>query len=959
MSKQADATFDPDNFSRRHIGIAPRDVGAMLEAVDAKSLDDLIAQTMPASIRQQAPLAIGPGLSEPDVLRKLRQTAAKNKVAVSLIGQGYYGTVLPSVIQRNILENPAWYTAYTPYQPEISQGRLEALLNFQTMVADLTGLDIANASLLDEATAAAEAMAMAHRLGRGGKSTFFVDADCHPQTIAVVRTRAKPLGWQVIVGDPLKDLDASALFGALLQYPGSSGEIRDFRPVIAALHAAGALAILAADPLALALLVPPGEIGADIAIGSMQRFGVPMGYGGPHAAYIAAKDEFKRALPGRIVGVSVDRRGAPAYRLALQTREQHIRRDKATSNICTAQVLLAVIASMYGVYHGPDGLKHIAARVRRTACVLAAGLKALGSPVETRNFFDTVTVDAGDRQQEILRRASEEGINLRRCGNGRIGISCDETTTPEIVEAVWRAFARPGAGKLAFSAIAETVKVEWPDTFARKSKFMIYAVFHQYRSETELLRYMRRLADRDLALDRCMIPLGSCTMKLNAATEMIPITWPEFSELHPFAPVDQAQGYAEMTAALSRALCAIAGYDAISLQPNSGAQGEFAGLLAIRAYHASRGEPQRNICLIPASAHGTNPASAHLAGMEVVEAASDAEGNTDIADLRAKAKMHAARLAAIMVTYPSTHGVFETEIRTICDIVHQYGGQVYLDGANLNAQVGLSRPGDYGADVGHINLHKTFCIPHGGGGPGMGPIGVKKHLAPFLPGHPERPDLGSHVGPVSAAPYGSASILPISWAYMVLMGDEGLTKATKFAILNANYIASRLGAHFPLLFKNDRGRVAHECILDMRPFKESAGVAVDDIAKRLIDYGFHAPTMSFPVPGTLMIEPTESEPKSELDRFCDAMIAIRDEIRAVEEGRMDRNNNPLHNAPHTALDLADDNWPHPYPRILGCFPAGASGDKYWCPVNRVDNVYGDRHLVCTWQPMASYSDAAE
>ena len=953
MNMPASANYDADDFSRRHIGIAPRDVRAMLETVGVQNLDDLIAQTMPASIRQHTPLAIGAGLSESEVLRKLRRTAAKNKVAVSLIGQGYYGTVLPPVIQRNILENPAWYTAYTPYQPEISQGRLEALLNFQTMVAELTGLAIANASLLDEATAAAEAMAMAYRLGHDGKSVFFVDADCHPQTIAVVRTRAEPLGWQVVVGDPQKDLNASALFGALLQYPGSSGEIRDIRPAITALHAAGALAIVAADPLALTLLVPPGEIGADIAVGSMQRFGVPMGYGGPHAAYIAAKDEFKRALPGRLVGVSVDRRGAPAYRLALQTREQHIRREKATSNICTAQVLLAVVASMYGVYHGPDRLKHIAAQIHRTTGVLAAGLNALGWTVETRNFFDTVTVDTGDRQEEVLRRAGEQGINLRRRGNGRIGISCDETTTPEIVEAVWRAFVRSGADKLAFASIAETVKVQLPETVARKSEFMTHAVFHRYRSETELLRYMRRLADRDLALDRCMIPLGSCTMKLNATAEMIPMTWPEFSDLHPFAPLDQAEGFAEMTAELSRYLCTITGYDAVSLQPNSGAQGEFAGLLAIRAYHASRGEPQRNICLIPASAHGTNPASAHLAGMEVVEAGCDADGNIDIADLRAKAETHAARLAAIMVTYPSTHGVFEKEIRTICEVVHQYGGQVYLDGANLNAQVGLARPGDYGADVSHINLHKTFCIPHGGGGPGMGPIGVKKHLAPFLPGHPERPDLGSLVGPVSAAPYGSASILPISWTYMLLMGGEGLAKATKFAILNANYIARRLGSHFALLFKNDRGRVAHECILDMRPFKELAGITVDDIAKRLIDYGFHAPTMSFPVPGTLMIEPTESEPKSELDRFCEAMISIRGEIRAIEEGRMDRNNNPLKNAPHTALDLADDNWAHPYPRMLGCYPAGASGDKYWCPVNRVENVYGDRNLICTLSPPQS------
>jgi glycine dehydrogenase len=950
MTKSENTMFDPSDFSRRHIGIAPDDIGAMLEMVDATSLDDLIAQTIPSSIRQHASLGIGRGLSETEVLRKLRRAASKNKVVVSLIGQGYYGTILPPVIQRNILENPAWYTAYTPYQSEISQGRLEALLNFQTMISDLTGLDIANASLLDEGTAAAEAMAMAHRLGRNAKSTFFIDADCHPQTIAVVRTRAEPLGWQVTVGDPQKDLKAAELFGALLQYPGCSGEVRDFQPIISTLHEVGALAILAADPLALALLTPPGEIGADIAIGSMQRFGVPMGYGGPHAAYITTKDEFKRALPGRLVGVSVDRRGSPAYRLALQTREQHIRREKATSNICTAQVLLAVIASMYGVYHGPEGLKHIAAQVHRMACVVAAGLKALGCTVETANFFDTLTVDAGERQDEILRRATEGGINLRRGGDGRIGISCDETTTPKIVEAVWRAFAKPGANQSAFPSIAKTVNVKFSDAFARKSEFMTHAVFHRYRSETELLRYMRRLADRDLALDRCMIPLGSCTMKLNATAEMIPVTWPEFADLHPFAPLAQAQGFAEMITELSKYLCAITGYDAVSLQPNSGAQGEFAGLLAIRAYHASKSEPHRTICLIPSSAHGTNPASAHLAGMEVVVVGCDPDGNVDLVDLRAKAEIHAARLAAIMVTYPSTHGVFETEIRAICEIVHRHGGQVYLDGANLNAQVGLSRPGDYGADVSHINLHKTFCIPHGGGGPGMGPIGVKKHLAPFLPGHPERPDLGSHVGPVSAAPFGSASILPISWAYMLLMGDEGLTKATMIAILNANYIAKRLEGHYALLFKNGRGRVAHECILDMRPFKESAGIAVDDIAKRLIDYGFHAPTMSFPVAGTLMIEPTESESKAELDRFCDAMIAIRSEIRVIEEGRMGRDNNPLRNAPHTAIDLTDEKWVRPYSRAEGCFPLNSlRQDKYWCPVNRVDNAYGDRNLICSCQ----------
>ncbi len=798
---------------------------------------------------------------------------------------------------------------------------------------------------------------MAQRLARSKKTAFFVDADCHPQTIAVVRTRAEPFGWKILVGDPLRDIDAETVFGALLQYPGTSGEIRDFAPAISALHAGGALAVMAADLLALVLLTPPGEVGADIAIGSSQRFGVPMGYGGPHAAYIATRDEHKRALPGRLVGVSVDSRGMPAYRLALQTREQHIRREKATSNICTAQVLLAVIASMYAVYHGPDGLRRIAVQVHRMTKTLAAGLASLGWTVQSKNYFDTLTVETGARKDEILRRAAAAGINLRAIADAdgiastAIGLSCDETTTQETVEAVWRAFGSARgdeAPKLSYETLA--AQAQAPIAFARTSAFMTHPVFHRYRSETELLRYMRRLADRDLALDRSMIPLGSCTMKLNATTEMLPVTWPEFSGLHPFAPLDQAEGYADMFGELSRALCTITGYDAVSLQPNSGAQGEYAGLLAIRAYHRSRGEDHRNVCLIPASAHGTNPASAHLAGMDVILVGCDAAGNVDLNDLRAKAEKHAVQLAAIMITYPSTHGVFETEIRAICDIVHAHGGQVYLDGANLNAQVGLARPGDYGADVGHINLHKTFCIPHGGGGPGMGPIGVKAHLAAFLPGHPARPDLPSNVGPVSAAPFGSASILPISWAYILMMGGDGLTRATQFAILNANYIAKRLENYYPLLFHGRQGRVAHECILDTRALKDATGITVDDIAKRLIDYGFHAPTMSFPVAGTLMIEPTESESKAELDRFCDAMIAIRAEIGAIESGRMDRTNNPLRNAPHTAFDLADDNWKRPYPRSVGCFPAASSRqDKYWCPVNRVDNAYGDRNLVCSWQ----------
>jgi glycine dehydrogenase len=951
--------FDPAVFAHRHIGPSVEETAAMLKTIGVSSLAELIAQTLPQAIRQDRPLDVGAGLSERDALAKLHAIAARNTVLTSMIGQGYYGTILPPVIQRNILESPAWYTAYTPYQPEISQGRLEALLNFQTMIADLTGLDIANASLLDEATAAAEGMAMARRVAKSKATAFFVDADCHPQTIAVVRTRAEPLGWRVIVGDPLRDLDPGAVFGALLQYPGSSGAIRDFRHAIAALHAAGALAVMAADPLALTLLMPPGELGADIAIGSAQRFGVPMGYGGPHAAFIATRDEHKRALPGRLVGVSVDTHGRQAYRLALQTREQHIRREKATSNICTAQVLLAVIASMYGVYHGPDGLRTIAQRVHACAATLADGLVALGWPLAHAAFFDTIAVDVGDRQAEILQRAVANGINLRGFPQGgRIGISCDETTTLAHIEAVWNSFGRKSSGATEPRYSDRSSAATIPAALLRRSAFMTHPVFHAHRSETEMLRYMRRLADRDLALDRSMIPLGSCTMKLNATAEMLPVTWPELSDLHPFAPADQAEGYAAMLDDLAAKLCAITGYDAVSLQPNSGAQGEYAGLLAIRAYHRSRGEAERNICLVPSSAHGTNPASAHMAGMEVVVVGCDADGNVDLADLRAKAERHAGRLACIMVTYPSTHGVFEAAIRDICDIVHAHGGQVYLDGANLNAMVGLARPGVFGADVSHINLHKTFCIPHGGGGPGMGPIGVKAHLAPFLPGNPVNG--GSPVGAVSAAPFGSASILPISWMYITMMGSDGLTAATAVAILNANYVAKRLEGHYPLLYKGPSGRVAHECIIDTRPFKESAGISVEDIAKRLIDYGFHAPTMSFPVAGTLMIEPTESEAKAELDRFCDAMIAIREEIRAIEDGRMDAKDNPLRNAPHTAFDLAEDAWTRPYARAQACFPvASLRTDKYWCPVNRIDNVYGDRHLVCSCPPVQEYEAAAE
>src|SRR5438445_969807 len=941
-------------FVRRHIGPSPRDIDAMLETVGAKSLAALMGQTLPSSIRQKTPLDIGRALSETEALAHMGELAAQNQVFTSLIGQGYSGTSSPAVIQRNILENPAWYTAYTPYQPEISQGRLEALFNFQTMICDLTGLDVANASLLDEATAAAEAMALAERAAHGKAKAFFVDREVHPQTLAVLRTRAEPLGWHLIVGDPLVDLDKCEVLGALLQYPASSGAVRDLRPAIATLHAKGALAIGAADLLALTLIASPGELGADIAIGSAQRFGVPMGYGGPHAAYMSVRKGLNRSLPGGSVGLSVDSRGQPADRLALQTREQHIRREKATSNICTAQVLLAVIASMYAVYHGPEGLTHIARNVHRRAAVLAAGLRKLGFALKSEMFFDTVTVDAGTRQGEIVVRAHTEAINLH-IGEGTLGIALDETTTQATVEAVWRAFG----GKLSYADIEVGARETLPAALKRDSAFLTHPVFHAHRSETELLRYMRKLSDRDLALDRAMIPLGSCTMKLNATAEMIPLTWPEFGSLHPFAPSEQAKGYAALFKRLEQWLCDITGYDAISLQPNSGAQGEYAGLLAIRAYHAARGEPHRKVCLIPSSAHGTNPASASMVGMEVVVTACDIRGDVDVDDLRAKAEKHSKNLAAVVITYPSTHGVFEEHISEICDIVHGHGGQVYLDGANMNAQVGLSRPGDYGADVSHLNLHKTFCIPHGGGGPGMGPIGVKAHLAPFLPGH-SATQTDAPVGPVSAAPFGSASILTISYIYILMMGGEGLTRATEIAILNANYIATKLDPHFPVLYRNAKGRVAHECIVDPRPLKVTSGVTVDDIAKRLIDYGFHAPTMSFPVPGTLMIEPTESESKAELDRFCDAMIAIRNEIAEIERGRWKVEASPLRYAPHTVHDIAADAWSRAYSRVEGCLPAGTSRtDKYWSPVGRVDNVYGDRNLVCACPPVEDYARAAE
>ncbi|WP_420397053.1 aminomethyl-transferring glycine dehydrogenase [Nioella sp.] len=942
--------YKPYDFAnRRHIGPSPSEMAEMFEVLGVKDLDELIEQTVPASLRQEKPLDFGKPMSERQLLYHMRQVAKKNKVFSTMIGQGFYGTVCPPAIQRNILENPAWYTAYTPYQPEISQGRLEALLNYQTMVTDLTGLDIANASLLDEATAAAEAMTMAQRVSKSKATGFFVDENCHPQNIAVMKTRAAPLGIEIIVGCP-DDLDSQAVFGAVFQYPGTYGHVRDFTDEIARLHEAKAIGIVIADPLALTVLKEPGAMGADIAVGSTQRFGVPMGFGGPSAAYMACKDAYKRNMPGRIVGVSIDAQGNPAYRLSLQTREQHIRREKATSNVCTAQALLANIASFYAVFHGPEGLKAIAQRVHRKTVRVARGLEEKGFKVEPESFFDTITVDVGPLQGAIIDAARRERINVRKIGNTRIGISLDETTRPETVERLWRAFG------IHDRKAGLTAEYRIPDALLRQSDYLTHPIFHLNRAETEMMRYMRRLADRDLALDRAMIPLGSCTMKLNAAAEMMPITWPEFSNMHPFAPAEQAQGYAELAKDLSAQLCEITGYDAMSLQPNSGAQGEYAGLLTIQAYHRANGQGERNICLIPVSAHGTNPASAHMCDMKVVVVKSAENGDIDVEDFRAKAEAAGDKLAACMITYPSTHGVFEETVREVCQITHDYGGQVYIDGANMNAMVGLVRPGDIGGDVSHLNLHKTFCIPHGGGGPGMGPIGVKAHLAPHLPGHPET---GGEQGPVSAAPLGSASILPISWAYILMMGGEGLTQATKVAILNANYIAKRLEGSYDVLFKGKGGRIAHECILDTRPFADSAHVTVDDIAKRLIDNGFHAPTMSWPVAGTLMVEPTESETKAELDRFITAMLSIRDEIAAIEKGEMDAENNPLKHAPHTVNALIGD-WDRPYSREQGCFPpASFRVDKYWPPVGRVDNAYGDRHLVCTCPPLEEYLDAAE
>ncbi|GLZ61052.1 aminomethyl-transferring glycine dehydrogenase [Micromonospora sp. NBRC 107095] len=937
-----------EQFATRHIGPGPDDERRMLEVVGHDSIDELMDAAIPEVIRWHGTLDLPDPATEAETIAELRALAARNTVAVSMIGLGYHGTHTPAVIRRNVLEDPAWYTAYTPYQPEISQGRLEALLNFQTMVTDLTGLATANASMLDEGTAAAEAMTLARRASKTKSPVYVVDADALPQTIAVITSRAEPLGIEVRVLDVERDELPAEFFGLHLQYPGASGAVRDHAGLVEAAHAVDALVTVAADLLALTLLRAPGQIGADIAAGTTQRFGVPMGFGGPHAGYLAVRSGLERMLPGRLVGVSRDADGNPAYRLALQTREQHIRREKATSNICTAQVLLAVMAGMYAVYHGPDGLRDIATRTHRMAARLAAGLRAGGVDVADVAFFDTVTARVPGRAAEVVTAAAERGVNLRLVDADQVGMSCDETTTDAHLQAVWAAFGVP-----AFDGDADAAL---PADLTRTTDFLTHPVFRSHHSETAMLRYLRRLSDFDYALDRGMIPLGSCTMKLNATTEMEPISWAEFAHIHPFAPDAQTAGYREMIGQLESWLAEVTGYDAVSVQPNAGSQGELAGLLAIRSYHASRGETHRDVCLIPSSAHGTNAASAVMAGMRVVVVACDDNGNVDLVDLDAKIDKHRDALAAIMVTYPSTHGVYETGIASLCAKVHDAGGQVYVDGANLNALVGFAKPGKFGADVSHLNLHKTFCIPHGGGGPGVGPVAVRAHLAPFLPGDP----LGAHADAtpaISAAKYGSAGILPIPWAYLRMMGAAGLTRATGVAVLAANYVAARLRGHFPVLYAGNKGLVAHECILDLRPLTKATGVSVDDVAKRLIDYGFHAPTMSFPVAGTLMVEPTESEDLAELDRFCDAMIAIRAEIEQVGSGAWPLGDNPLANAPHTAAMVSGDEWPHPYPRSVGAYPAGVDrAGKYWPPVRRIDGAYGDRNLVCSCPSPEAFED---
>jgi glycine dehydrogenase len=947
-------------FIQRHIGPTSEQQTEMARSMGYDSLDALIDDTVPAAIRRQQPMDLPGAQSEQATLVRLQRLASQNVVNKSYIGTGYHDTWTPAVVQRNVLENPGWYTAYTPYQPEISQGRLEALLTFQQMILDLTGMDLANASMLDEGTAAAEAMTLLHRVNKRNRSnTFLVAADCHPQTIAVVKTRAHALDIEVLVGQPDELAGATEAFGLLLQYPGTYGHIEDISPLINKAHEANTLVAVAADIMALLLVKSPGSLGADVVVGNTQRFGVPMGFGGPHAAFFATRDAYKRSTPGRIIGVSIDRRGNQALRMAMQTREQHIRREKATSNICTAQALLAIMATFYAMYHGPVGLRRIADRIHRLTGLLAAALEHAGFTVDNKNYFDTLTYTVGDQQSAIIERALAQGMNLRIAGSDRLGISLDETTSIEDVQCLVSVFS----GKAAAKQNVDDVHSDGiPSSLQREVDYLQHPLFNDYHSETAMLRHMRYLEDKDIALNRAMIPLGSCTMKLNATTEMLPITWPEFAGLHPFAPSDQTIGYQAMLAELDHMLLECTGYDAISMQPNAGSQGEYAGLLAIRRYHESRGDQQRNVCLIPSSAHGTNPASAALAGLEVVIVECDERGNVDLNDLRAKASRHNDDLACIMVTYPSTHGVFEESIIELCNIVHEHGGQVYVDGANLNALVGIAAPGKFGADVSHLNLHKTFCIPHGGGGPGMGPIGVGAHLQRFLPSHPVSPVAGVDAtnDVVSSAPYGSTSILPISWTYIALMGEEGLTQATRVAILSANYIAHRLKDHYPILYTGSSGNVAHECILDIRPIKEASGVTEEDVAKRLIDYGFHAPTMSFPVAGTLMVEPTESESLEELDRFCDAMIAIREEIVAVQEGRLDAKDNPLANAPHTLADVTETNWEHPYSRELAAYPVDSLRRyKYWAPVNRVDNVYGDRNLFCACPAIDSYREKEE
>ncbi|EGR2917680.1 aminomethyl-transferring glycine dehydrogenase [Vibrio parahaemolyticus] len=954
MTELLQSLSTQNEFVGRHNGPKLSDQQKMLEAINAVSLDALISETVPANIRLEQPMTLAEAKSEADMLATMKQFAKQNQVKRTFIGQGYYNTFTPNVILRNVLENPGWYTAYTPYQPEISQGRLESLLNFQQMVIDLTGMEIANASLLDEATAAAEAMTLCKRAGKSKSNVFFVADDVHPQTIEVVKTRAKFIGFEVLVGS-LESLPEQDVFGALVQYPSTTGEVRDLTDIIAKAQANKTLVTVATDLLASTLLKPAGEMGADVAIGSAQRFGVPMGYGGPHAAFMATRDKHKRTMPGRVIGVSIDAKGNQALRMAMQTREQHIRREKATSNICTAQALLANMASFYAVYHGAEGLRTIARRTHHMTAILAAGLTKGGFELAHNSFFDTITINTGEKTRDLYTKALAADINLRALP-GKLGISLDETTTVADVEALFAVFGVKEDVTALSTEIAGNEFAAIPESLRRTSEYLTHPVFNTYHSETQMMRYLKQLENKDFSLTHGMIPLGSCTMKLNAAAEMIPITWPEFGSIHPFAPAEQAAGYAALAKDLKAKLCEITGYDAFSLQPNSGASGEYAGLIAIQRYHQSRGEGHRNVCLIPSSAHGTNPATASMVSMKVVVVKCDDEGNIDIDDLAAKIEKHKDNLSSIMITYPSTHGVYEEKVKEVCEMVHAVGGQVYLDGANMNAQVGLTSPGFIGSDVSHLNLHKTFCIPHGGGGPGMGPIGVKSHLAPFLPGHIENGVEGEDFA-VSAADFGSASILPISWAYIAMMGEAGLSNATKVAILNANYVMERLRPHYPVLYRGKNGRVAHECIIDIRPLKEETGISEEDIAKRLMDYGFHAPTMSFPVAGTLMVEPTESEDLAELNRFCDAMISIREEMTKVKNGEWPLENNPLVNAPHTQVDLSAEEWDRPYSRELGCFPSKATKSwKYWPTVNRVDNVYGDRNLICSCPSIDNYED---